>query len=51
MLNQAFAAYEIVVPVEFAEVEASQDADIDIDFQHAKTLWPNDPTGFSHRVL
>uniref|UniRef100_A0A914DYS1 Peptidase metallopeptidase domain-containing protein n=1 Tax=Acrobeloides nanus TaxID=290746 RepID=A0A914DYS1_9BILA len=42
ILHQAFTAWEVVVPVDFIEVNSSQSADFQINFERAEERWPSD---------
>jgi predicted Zn-dependent protease len=43
-LHQAFAAWEIVIPMDFVEVERADKADIVISFEDSENDWQRDPT-------
>ena len=44
ILHQAFAAWEVVIPMDFVEVQESEKADIVFRFEDPLNGWINDPT-------
>lgn len=44
LLHQAFAAWEVVIPMDFVEVEDAEKADIVFSFEDPLNGWINDPT-------
>jgi len=47
ILHQAFAAWEVVIPMDFVEVKEAEKADIVFSFEDPLNGWINDPTHLS----